>query len=112
MAARKPRAARPVDAALQRLLALAGRGVAPGRMAREVDAIIAGWREDTGPEEEQDLAERIEALHEQLAAGVAAAEDALADTDQSDAGAVKQAGQALAALVATRDAAAGALAPA
>lgn len=112
MAARTSRAARPVDAALQRLLALAGRGVAPARMAREVDAIIAGWRQDTPPEEETDLTEWIESLHEQLAAGVAAAEDALADTDQSDAGAMKQAAQTLAGLVATRDAAAGALAPA
>ena len=107
MAARSPRAPRPVDAALQRLVALAGRGVAPGRMAREVDAILGEWRNATPPEEEAELAERIEALREHLAEGVAAAEEAVADVDQSDAGAAKKAKQLLAALVATRDAAQG-----
>jgi hypothetical protein len=111
MAARKSRAARPVDAALKRLVALAGRGVAPNRMAREVDAIVAEWRAAAAAEEETDLAEQLAELREQLAEGVAAAEEALSDADQSDAGAVKQANQVLAALVATRDAAAGALAP-
>jgi hypothetical protein len=111
MAARKPRAARPVDAALQRLVALAGRGVAPGRMAREVDAILAEWRQAAAAEEGTVLAEQVEELHAQLAEGVAAAEEALSDADQGDAGAVKQATQVLAALVATRDAATGALAP-
>jgi hypothetical protein len=101
-----------VDAALTRLMTLAGRGVAPGRMAREVDAIVAEWRAATPPEEEAELAEQLEELREQLAAGVAAAEEVVADVDQSDAGAVKQAGQMLAALAATRDAAEGALAAA
>ena len=107
MAARSPRAPRPVDAALQRLVALAGRGVAPGRMAREVDAILGEWRETNPAGEEAELAERIDTLREHLTEGVAAAEEAVADVDQSDAGAVKQAKQVLAALVATRDAAAG-----
>ena len=111
MAARSPRAARPVDAALQRLVALAGRGVAPGRMAREVDAILGEWRDATPPDEEAELAERIDTLREHLADGVAAAEEAVADVDQSDAGAVKQANQVLAALVATRNAAAGGISP-
>jgi hypothetical protein len=99
-----------VDAALKRLLALAGRGVAPNRMAREVDCIIGEWRQGAGEEDEGDLAEQIEELREQLAAGVAAAEEAVSDVDQSDAGAVKQARHVLASLVATRDAAQGALA--
>ena len=107
MAARNPRAARPVDVALQRLVALAGRGVAPGRMAREVDAILGEWRDTTPAGEEAELVERIETLREHLAEGVTAAEEAVDDVDQSDAGAVKQARQVLAALVATRDAAAG-----
>ena len=109
MAARNPRAARPVDAALQRLVALAGRGVAPGRMAREVDAILGEWRDTTPPDEEAELAEQIATLREQLAEGVAAAEEAVEDVDQSESGAVKQAKQVLAALVATRDAAQGAV---
>ena len=109
MAARSSRAPRPVDAALQRLVALAGRGVAPGRMAREVDAILGEWRDTTPAGEEAELAERIDTLREHLAEGVAAAEEAVADVDQSDTGAVKQANQVLAALVATRDAAKGSM---
>lgn len=108
MAARKTRAERPIDAALKRLVALAGRGVAPSRMAREVEAILGEWRDATPAGDEAELAEQIEALREHLAEGVAAAEEAVSDVDQSDAGAVKQAHQVLAALAATRDAASGA----
>jgi hypothetical protein len=112
MAARKPRAARPVDTALQRLLALAGRGVPSNRMAREVDAIVAGWQQNAAGEDVSDLREQLDELREQLVAGVEAAEEAVSDVDASDAGAVKQAGHLLAVLVATRDAAQEALAAA
>jgi hypothetical protein len=112
MAARKPRAARPVDAALKRLLALAGRGVSPSRMAREVDVIVAEWRQAAAGEDGADIKDQLDELREQLVAGVAAAEEAVSDVDASDAGAVKQAGHLLAALVATRDAAHEALAAA
>ncbi|NOG71248.1 hypothetical protein [Roseicella sp. DB1501] len=112
MAARKPRAARPVDTGLQRLLALAGRGVSPNRMAREVDAIAAEWRRGVEGEDGTDLKEQMDELREQLVAGVAAAEEAMSDVDASDAGAVKQARHMLAALTATRDAAEEALAAA
>lgn len=110
MAARKPRAARPVDAALKRLLALAVRGVSPSRMAREVDAIVAEWRQGAAGEEGADVDEQLDELCEQLTAGVAAAEEAVSDVDASDAGAVKQAEHLLASLVAARDAAQDALA--
>lgn len=112
MAARKPRAARPVDAALTRLLALAGRGVSPNRMAREVDAIVAEWRQGEAGEDGADIKDQLDELREQLVAGVAAAEEAVSDVDASDAGAVKQAGHTLASLTATRDAAEDALAAA
>ncbi len=112
MAARKPRAARPVDAALNRLLALAGRGVSPNRMAREVDAIVAEWQQGAAGDDGADVKDQLDELREQLTAGVAAAEEAVSDVDASDAGAVKQARHMLAALVATRDAADGALATA
>ncbi len=105
MAARKPRAARPVDAALKRLLALAARGVSPNRIAREVDVIVAEWRQGAVGEEQADIDEQLDELCEQLTAGVAAAEEAVSDVDASDAGAVKQARHMLAALAATRDAA-------
>jgi hypothetical protein len=103
--ARRPRAPRPIDAALQRLLALAGRGVAPGRMAREVAVIIAEWQRIAAQDEAVDLDGRLEELREQLAAGVAAAEEQVADVDASEPAAVKQAAAMLSALVATRDAA-------
>lgn len=108
MAARKPRPARPVDAALARILALAGKGAAPGRMAREVEVIAGEWmaEPDRDPTE---IRERLDELREQLTAGVGHAEEQVADLDASEPGAVKQAGAMLAALVATRDAASRAL---
>jgi hypothetical protein len=81
-------------------------------MAREVDAIIAGWQETAAGEDVADLREQLGELREQLVAGVEAAEEAASDVDTSDAGAVKQAGHLLAVLVATRDAAQAALAAA
>ncbi len=105
MAARKPRAVRPLPAALQRLLALAGRGVAPARMAREVDIIIGEWRALAEVDPGFDLPANLEELCAALNDGVAAAEEQVADVDSSEAGAVKQAGAMLSALVATRNAA-------
>jgi hypothetical protein len=102
MAAKKPRAPKPLDVALTRLLALATKAVPPHRMAREVDLIVAGWQEEADPSETRD---RLDELLEQLSAGVADAEAQLSDVDASEAAAVKQAGLTLSALVATRDAA-------
>lgn len=108
MAARKPRPPRPVDAAIARLLALAGKGAAPGRMAREMEVIAGEWLAE--PEgDAMEIRERLDELREQLAAGVGHAEEQVADLDASEPGAVKQAGAMLAALVATRDAASRAL---
>jgi hypothetical protein len=107
--ARKPARVRPVEAAAQRLLALVAKGVAPHRMAREVELIVAGWAE--APEAEPGLVrEQLDALRELLLAGIADAEEQVADVDPGEAGAVKQAAATLAALVATRDATAEALA--
>ncbi|MBU8540040.1 hypothetical protein [Falsiroseomonas tokyonensis] len=103
MAARKQRPARPVDAAITRLLALAGKGAVPGRMAREVELIAGEWR--AAPEADVlEIRERLDELREQLTAGVGHAEEQVADLDSSEPGAMKQAGAMLAALVATRDA--------
>ncbi len=109
MAARRKRPARPVDAAIARLLALAAKGVAPHRMAREVEVIVAEWQgaAEADPDETR---ERLDELREQIVAGVADAEEQVADVDSSEPAAVKQAGLTLAALVATRDAAIRALA--
>lgn len=109
MAVRKQRPVRPVDAAITRLLALAGKGAAPGRMAREVELIAGEWHQM--PDSDViEIRERLDELHEQLVAGVGHAEEQVADLDTSEPAAVKQAGAMLAALVATRDAAVRAMA--
>jgi len=109
MAARRQRTPSPVEGALVRLLALVAKGVQPNRMAREVDAIVAEWR-GNAEADPLEIRERIDALREQVAAGVEDAAEQVSDADQSEPAAVKQAGLTLAALVATRDAAARALA--
>jgi hypothetical protein len=108
-AARPPRAPRPVDAAIARLLNLAGRGAAPGRMAREVDVIAEEWLR--GPELDRvEIRDRLDELHDQFAAGIGHAEEQVSDLDSTEAAALKQGRAMLAALVAARDAAARALA--
>jgi hypothetical protein len=111
MAARNQaaRAPRPVDAAIARLLNLAGRGAAPGRMAREVDVIAEEWLR--GPELDRvEIRDRLDELHDQFAAGIGHAEEQVSDLDSTEAAALKQGRAMLAALVAARDAAARALA--
>jgi len=110
MAARKQRAPRPIDAALTRLLALAAKGVPPSRMAREVELIVAEWVGAASTDERIDVRERMDELLEQLTAGVSDAEEQVASIDASEPAAVKQADLTLATLIATRDAAARALA--
>jgi hypothetical protein len=109
MAVRKPSRRDPLDDAIGRLLALAARGVQPARMAREVEAIAGEWlrAEDADPSA---VRATLDALREQLAAGVGDAEEQLADVDAGEPVAVRQAQATLAALVATRDAAQRALA--
>lgn len=109
MAVKRSRPVKPVDAALARLLALAAKGVVPLRMAREVEGIVAEWQ--AMPEAEPyDIKERLAEMGEQLAQGVADAQEQVSDTDAADAPAVKQAANTLAALEATRDAAVRAMA--
>jgi hypothetical protein len=73
MAARRPERVLPVDAAIVRLLALAGKGVPPPRMAREVEVIVAGWLRapDADPSEARAW---LDELREQIAIGVGDAE--------------------------------------
>ena len=101
--ARKPARPRPVDAAILRLMALVAKGVAPHRMAREVDIIAGEWADapDADPAEVRD---RLDQLREMIAAGVADAEDQALDVDASVPAAVKQAAATLAALRATQEA--------
>lgn len=94
---------RPLDAALARLLTLAGKGVPPHRMGREVEGIVAEWRAAPGSDPHE-IREHLKEMHDQLTQGVADAEEQVRDTDAADAPAVKQAAITLAALTATREA--------
>jgi hypothetical protein len=90
---RKPSPSRslpsPVPAALERLARLAAAGTTPDRMVREAQKIIADWRAE--PElDGADLRERLETLRDDLAAGVASAEEQAGDVDQSDKAAARQ----------------------
>lgn len=106
MSMRKASGGNPIEAATQRLLQLATRGVQPGRMAREVDAIIKEWLDTDGERDPFAVRERLDALFSLLDAGVEDAAEQVADADASEPAFVKQAGQTLACLIATRDAAA------
>lgn len=99
---KKPRPPSPLNAALARLLELAAKAVPPHRVAREVDLIVAAWEAEADPGE---LRDRLDALLEQLATGVADAEAQRDDVDSSEPAAVKQAELTLSAMTATRDAA-------
>ena len=101
--ARKPARPRPLEAAITRLMALVAKGVAPHRMAREVEIIAAEWT--AAPDADAtEVRERLDELRERIAAGVADAEEQVSDVDSSEPAAVKQAAATLAGLVATRDA--------
>jgi hypothetical protein len=88
----------PADGALARLADLAGRGVTPGRMGREVEAIVADWLGGERPAAPDEVAERLAAMHEQLMAGASDAAEQLSDIDRSDAAALRHAGLVHAAL--------------
>lgn len=103
MAARRQRMS-ALDTALVRLADLAGRGVQPSRVAREVEVIVAGWTGDPDAVDPDQLQERLAGLHEQLASGAADAAEQLADIDRSEAGALRHAGLVHAALAAAVDA--------
>ncbi len=90
--------ASPVPAALERLAKLSGAGTAAERMAREADRIIGEWQAEGL--DASDLRERLEALRDDLAGGVAQAEESSGDVDSSDKGAVRQARATLDGLVA------------
>lgn len=92
----------PTDDALARLAELAGRGVEPGRMVREVALILSRWRSADTPVGPAELSERLIALYEALRAGAEAAAEQAADIDRGDGAALRHAervGAALAAAV-------------
>ena len=66
-------------------------------MAREAERIVADWRADPAVDGEA-MQERLDTLRENLAAGVASAEEQADDVDSGDAAAVKAAAATLAGL--------------
>jgi hypothetical protein len=92
--------ANPVDGALARLADLAGRGVQPSRMTREVETIVSAWCDGPTAAAPDEVSERLTLLHEQLIAGVEAAAEQVSDVDRSDSAALRHAGLVHAALVA------------
>lgn len=93
---------RPLDGAVQRIVALAGRSAPTSRMAREVELIVGGWEQELGGDVDA-VKERVQELHEALAGGVTDAEEQVSDVDRADAGAARQAQATLSALMACRD---------
>jgi hypothetical protein len=99
MAGRRQRT-NPLNAALARLADLAGRGVSPSRIAREVETIVTDWRSDASTVEPADLSERLTELREQLCNGAEAAAEQVSDIDRSDSVALRHANLVHAALLA------------
>ena len=100
-AAPKPKATG--KAAMARIVDLVGRGAAPARMQREVEAIVATLLE--GGEETREAArEVIEDLRDQMLAGVADTAAMLEDIEHPDAASVRNADKTLAAMRAAADA--------
>lgn len=99
MARGATRPADPVKLALSRVALLAQQGVSPGRIQREVNAIVSEWGVTEEPAE---LREHVAAMREQIAEGVQDANTQIDDMDRSDAAALRQSQRSLAALVATQ----------
>jgi len=98
-------AASPDRAALSKLADLAGKGVAPDRIRREVESFVSGWRSGTiGYDERVALRERLEDMRDQLTEGVESAQEQVDELDQAEKAAVTQGRKSLAALIAARDA--------
>ncbi|MFC0408953.1 hypothetical protein [Roseomonas elaeocarpi] len=103
MAGKRP--ASPDKAALSKLADLAGKGVAPDRVRREVENIVADWRSGLiGYDERLALRERLEEMRDQLSEGVESAQEQVDELDQAEKAAVTQGRKSLAALIAARDA--------
>lgn len=81
----------PAEAALARLADLAGRGVTASRMAREVEALVAGWRGGERPATPEEVAERLATMHEQLVAGASAAAEQVGDVEADEPAALRHA---------------------
>ena len=90
-------------AAMTRIADLVGRGAAPARMQREVEAIVASLLE--GGEDQREAARQVlEELRDDMLAGVADTAAMLEDIEHADAASVRNADKTLAAMRAAADA--------
>ena len=100
-AAPKPKALG--KAAMTRIADLVGRGAAPARVQREVEAIVAGLL--AGDEDQREAAKQvIEELRDDMLAGVADTAAMLEDIEHPDAASVRNADKTLTAMRAAADA--------
>jgi hypothetical protein len=99
-----PAARAPVDpskAALQRISNLIARGFDAGRVQREAVDVLRSWATSM---EADDLRERLDEVHEQLAEGVEAAQDMGSEIEADDAASAKVHQCSVGALIAEREA--------
>ncbi|MFC7692744.1 hypothetical protein ACFQY5_27375 [Paeniroseomonas aquatica] len=90
-------------AAMARIADLVGRGAAPARMQREVEAIVAGML--AGDEDRREAVKQvIEELRDDMLAGVADTAAMLEDIEHPDAASARNADKTLAAMQAAADA--------
>lgn len=101
--AQAPKPKAPGKLAMARIADLVGRGAAPARIQREVEAIVAGLLE--GGEEQREAARQvIEELRDEMLAGVVDTAAMLEDIEHPDAASVRAADKTLAAMRAAADA--------
>jgi hypothetical protein len=102
--AQAPKPKAPGKLAMARIADLVGRGAAPARMQREVEAIVAGLLEGGGEEQREAARQVIEELRDEMLAGVVDTAAMLEDLEHPDAASVRAADKTLAAMQAAADA--------
>lgn len=98
---RPTESADPAQVALQRFSDLIARGFDAARLQREATAVIDGW---AGELPAEDMRERLDSIHDQLAEGVDAAQDMGCEIEPGDTASAKVHQRSVGALMAARDA--------
>ena len=102
-AAARPPARRPPDP-LARLAELASRGASAARMTQAVEGIVAGRLAEAGADGRGEVRDWLEQARDQLAEGLEAGREAIAEMDRDDRAAVVASQRALGALEAAHQA--------
>jgi len=102
-AARKPARVNLPKQALTRIADIVARGGSPDRVGREVQAIVAAWRDDAELDQGE-VNEHVAECRDSLAEGIEAARQQMDDGDSADKAAAAQGARSLAALEAAHHA--------